>query len=171
MDEYYKRSGQIPAFGNWDIANELPITQYFENARQAGLIRHRSSSAETNPYLHGDNHDHYAVDLKKPAPKATRIKDRRYTNATMVKDKETRVRKQWKVYDVKEHPRKQTMNNKKTLHVNDVVCSGLQLPSKQHPKPVDEDLYKIPPELLRTTKRKKMLGFIPKCLVPAACVS
>ncbi|WOG87006.1 hypothetical protein DCAR_0206226 [Daucus carota subsp. sativus] len=31
------RSGQIPAFGNWDQVKELPITQYFENARQAGL--------------------------------------------------------------------------------------------------------------------------------------
>ncbi|KAI5423932.1 hypothetical protein KIW84_030232 [Lathyrus oleraceus] len=92
----------------------------------------------------------------------------------MVHHKQTTVTKQWKVYDVKEHPRKQTMNNnnKVLLHVNDVVRSGdNQLASKQDPKPVDEDLYKIPPELLRTTKRKKMLGFISKCLVPAACVS
>ncbi|KAE8722292.1 hypothetical protein F3Y22_tig00014213pilonHSYRG00152 [Hibiscus syriacus] len=26
MDDYCKRSGQIPAFGEWDYANELPIT-------------------------------------------------------------------------------------------------------------------------------------------------
>lgn len=86
---------------------------------------------------------------------ARRIKDTRYANA-MVHHKQTTVRKQWKVYDVKEHPRKQTMNNKNKvlLHVNDVVRSGdNQLASKQDPKPVDEDLYKIPPELLRTTKR------------------
>ncbi|KAL9257606.1 hypothetical protein AKJ16_DCAP03578 [Drosera capensis] len=36
-----RRSGQIPAFGNWDYVNELPITQYFESAREAGLIRSR----------------------------------------------------------------------------------------------------------------------------------
>ncbi|KAL5072257.1 hypothetical protein RYX36_011241, partial [Vicia faba] len=60
--EYWKRSGQIPAFGNWDIANELPITQYFENARQAGLIHYSSSSGET---------DLYAVDHKKPVRKLT----------------------------------------------------------------------------------------------------
>ncbi|KAL5069111.1 hypothetical protein RYX36_019998, partial [Vicia faba] len=54
------RSGQIPAFGNWDIANKLPITQYFENARQAGLIHYSSSSGET---------DLYAVDHKKPVRK------------------------------------------------------------------------------------------------------
>ena len=41
-----KRSGQIPPFGNWDYANDLPITQYFESARQAGLIRFSSASGE-----------------------------------------------------------------------------------------------------------------------------
>ncbi|KAL5061232.1 hypothetical protein RYX36_032836 [Vicia faba] len=126
MDEYWKRSGQIPTFGKWDLENELPITQYFETARQGG---YRES-------------DLYAVDFKKPVRKSTRIKEREYQNA-MVNDKlETRMRKHGKVYHVTEQP-----------------------------KPVDEDLYKISPQLLRTTKRKKMLGFISKCLLPAACVS
>nr|KYP71859.1 hypothetical protein KK1_011137 [Cajanus cajan] len=62
--------------------------------------------------------------------------------------------KQGKVCHVTEHPRKPY----------DAV-------PPPRAKPLDEDLYKIPPELLRTTKRKKMLGFISKCLVPAACVS
>lgn len=30
----------IPAFGSWDVNNDLPITQYFESARQAGLVRY-----------------------------------------------------------------------------------------------------------------------------------
>ncbi|XP_004494766.1 uncharacterized protein [Cicer arietinum] len=179
MDEW-KRSGQIPAFGNWDFANEMPITQYFESARQAGLIRYSSSSGESDPYIRGD-HDLYAVDFKKPVRngthstlrKATRNRERKYPNVVMVNEKETSMnmntRKQGKVYDVMEHPRKPI--NKKLLHVNDVVPHrSVPLPSRL-PKPVDEDLYKIPPELLRTTKRKKMLGFISKCLVPAACVS
>ncbi|CAL5194957.1 unnamed protein product [Lathyrus oleraceus] len=156
MDEYCKRSGQIPAFGNWDIANELPITQYFENARQAGLIRYSSSSGETDSYLRADEHDLYALDLRKPVQKETR-------------NRETRMRKQGKVYDVTEYPRKAMNNKKKTLHVNDVVRKA-PLPTRL-PKPVDEDLYKISPQLVRTTKRKKMLGFISKCLVPTACVS
>ncbi|XP_058740619.1 uncharacterized protein LOC131612888 [Vicia villosa] len=169
MNEYWKRSGEIPAFGNWDYVNEFPITQYFENPRQAGLIRYSSSSGESDLNVRVE-HDLYAVDSKKPVGKARRIKDRRYRNHAMVNEKVTTVRKQWKVYDEKEHPRKQTMNNKKVVHANDVVRRGHQLPSKQHAKPVDEDLYKIPPELLRKTKRKKMFGFISKCLVPAACV-
>ncbi|XP_058740618.1 uncharacterized protein LOC131612887 [Vicia villosa] len=155
MDEYWKRSGQIPAFGNWDFQNELPITRYFETARQAGLIHHPSSYGEADPYVRCE-HDLYAVDFKK----ATRIRDRRYTNS---KVKETRLRKHGKVCDVTEYPNK-PLNKKK---VNDVVHSARPLPSK----PVDEDLYKISPQLLRTTKRKKMLGFISNCLLPTACFS
>ncbi|GAU13596.1 hypothetical protein TSUD_347000 [Trifolium subterraneum] len=176
MDEW-KRSGQIPAFGNWDFANELPITQYFETARQAGLIRYSSSSGESDPYLRGD-HDLYSVEYKKPVRKGTRNRERRYQNEVMMNEKETTMnmnymRKQGKVYDVTtennhhHNPTRKTMN-KKVQHVNG---PPLPLPTTRLPKPVDEDLYKIPPELLRTTKRKKMLGFISKCLVPAACVS
>ncbi|KAI9186457.1 hypothetical protein LWI28_017422 [Acer negundo] len=42
-------------------------------------------------------------------------------------------------------------------------------PSVRPPKAVDEDLYKIPPELLHSSNRKKMTGFF-SCLVPA-CAS
>lgn len=68
QQDYYKRSGQIPAFGNWDYANELPITQYFECARQAGLIRFSSSSGESaDAYVRPA--DLYAVNhLNKPKP-------------------------------------------------------------------------------------------------------
>lgn len=61
------------------------------------------------------------------------------------------MRKQGKVYDETEYPRK-AMNNNKTLHENDVVVRKDALPTRL-PKPVDEDLYKISPELLRKTKR------------------
>ncbi|PQQ21192.1 hypothetical protein Pyn_24128 [Prunus yedoensis var. nudiflora] len=68
QQDYYKRSGQIPAFGDWDYANELPITQYFECARQAGLIRFSSSSGESaDAYVRPA--DLYAVNhLNKPKP-------------------------------------------------------------------------------------------------------
>lgn len=169
MDEC-KRSGQIPAFGNWDYANELPITQYFESARQAGLVRYSSSSGESDPYVR-PHHDLYAVDFHKPLRKIPPSKKgmRNRAHVVVVKDKDKEkesvkmnMRKQGKVCDVTEQGRKPMMN------VNDVVSQARVV---RLPKPVDEDLYKIPPELLRTTKRKKMLGFISKCLVPAACVS
>lgn len=68
LQENCKRSGQIhiPAFGNWDYANDTPITQYFECARQAGLLRYSSSSGESDPYVRGTTTagggDLYAVD-------------------------------------------------------------------------------------------------------------
>ncbi|KAI4302012.1 hypothetical protein L6164_035235 [Bauhinia variegata] len=177
MDEC-KRSGQIqiPPFGNWDYANELPITQYFECARQAGLVRYSSSSGECDPYVGGDR-DLYALDFKKPVPvpvsyavrKTRRNMEKRFPQ---VKEKEnsntTRKQGNRKVCDVTEPPRKPITTKIK----NDTVPRSPP-PNRPRmvPKPVDEDLYKIPPELLRTTKRKKLLGFISKCLVPATCVS
>ncbi|KAI4350138.1 hypothetical protein L6164_010647 [Bauhinia variegata] len=161
MNEW-KRSGQIqiPAFGNWDYANELPITQYFECARQAGLIRYGESEG-----------DSYVGDLgfKRPASAPSAIRKNREKQV-----KENQRQGNRKVCDVTEPPNKPIpISNGKQVHllrnntVNDTVP-----PHRPRPRPpVDQDLYEIPPELLRTTKRKKMLGFISKCLVPAACVS
>ncbi|XP_022719988.1 uncharacterized protein LOC111277832 isoform X2 [Durio zibethinus] len=173
--DYCKRSGQIPAFGDWDYANDLPITQYFECARQAGLIRFSSSSGESNPYnIPGDL---YTVDLRKhsrnlaPARKVSRVREK----------KEPHVKEQKKagrVCDVTEPPRKyqhQHPHHVPISSINNNSTSSQQLKTKvgppkrlpvRHPKPVDEDLYKIPPELLRSSKRKKMPGFF-SCLVPS----
>ncbi|KAK3197928.1 hypothetical protein Dsin_021343 [Dipteronia sinensis] len=191
--DYCKRSGQIPAFGDWDYSNEMPITQYFECARQAGLIRYSSSSGDSDPYINGGcgADDLYAVDLKKPsrninnAPRKTRVRNEK--RGSQVKEQ----RKQaagGKVFDVTEPPRKQphhvplstdcinynfnyNYNNTK-LHRNGVVpppTTRSRPPFARPPKAVDEDLYKIPPELLYSSKRKKMPGFF-SCLVPA-CAS
>ncbi|XP_027089431.2 uncharacterized protein [Coffea arabica] len=92
--EYFegKRSGQIPAFGNWDSANELPITQYFENARQAGLVRCNASALTTdnqhqycNPYMTsarasgggGYPIDLCAADSQKPSVRLVAVPPRR----------------------------------------------------------------------------------------------
>ncbi|XP_015968419.1 uncharacterized protein LOC107491985 [Arachis duranensis] len=170
MDEW-KRSGQIPAFGNWEFANELPITQYFECARQAGLVRYSSSSGESDPCVR----DLYSLDFHKPPStlkkgnrnNRNRERERRCSHGNVnVKGNgngngNMRKLKQGKVWDVTEQQRSKQ---------HDVVPLP-QSAAPPRPKPVDEDLYKIPPQLLRSTKRKKVLGFISKCLVPAACVS
>ena len=70
----------------------------------------------------------------------------------MVKEREKEnvkmnMRKQGKVCDVTEQARKPVA----AMHLDDAV--------PRLPKPVDEDLYKIPPELLGTTKR---VGFLTK---------
>ncbi|OIV90762.1 hypothetical protein TanjilG_15495 [Lupinus angustifolius] len=159
MDEWKKKSGQIPAFGNWDLANDMPITQYFDCPRQAGLLRYsNSSSAETETDL-------YALHFHKPKTvhnsnkhknQGTRNRERRCPvgGNGMVKEKEDVnviiTRKQGKVNDVvAEQPRKAIRVSKKLqVHQNDTVTRS---PPR---KPVDEDLYKISPDLLRTTKRR-----------------
>lgn len=57
----------------------MPITQYFECARQAGLLRYSSSSGESDPYVRGtttatagdlyavDGHHHHHRHLYKPS--------------------------------------------------------------------------------------------------------
>lgn len=170
MDEW-KRSGQIPAFGDWEHANEMPITQYFECARQAGLIRY-SSSGECDQYMRGDL---YATHFKKPSrelapPRKARVRQRRVPHG----NKEPK--KQGKVCDVTEPPRKQ-QHQQKTMSMynvsenkNGVSVHPRPKLSVRPPKPVDEDLYKIPPELLRSSKRKKKVTGFFSCLVPA-CAS
>ncbi|XP_021800802.1 uncharacterized protein LOC110745045 isoform X1 [Prunus avium] len=176
MDQdYYKRSGQIPAFGDWDYANELPITQYFECARQAGLIRFSSSSGESaDAYVRPA--DLYAVNhLNKPKPSrkqqaATRVgtREKRGPRAHVMEQK----KQQAKVCDVTQPPTKhyeyQVQQSNRTRSNDAVPRVPPRFPTRP-PKPVDEDLYKIPPELLHKTKRKKMLGLL-CCLVPA-CAS
>ncbi|KAF8402187.1 hypothetical protein HHK36_013142 [Tetracentron sinense] len=140
MDE--GKRNHIPAFGNWDYNEDLPITQYFESARQAGLLRY-SSSGEQDLYTPGDLYiagDLYGDDLKKSSrtvvirPK-TKGREKRYPH---VKEQ----KKQGRVCDFTEPPRKHPQPH-------------------HHPKAVDEDLYKIPPELLRTnTKRVEENGFL-----------
>ncbi|KAK2638086.1 hypothetical protein Ddye_025881 [Dipteronia dyeriana] len=191
--DYCKKSGQIPAFGDWDYSNEMPITQYFECARQAGLIRYSSSSGDSDPYINGGAADDlYAVDLKRPsrsinnAPRKTRV--RNVKRGSQVKEQKKQAAR-GKVFDVTEPPRKQphhvplstnninynfnyNYKNNKKLQRDGIVpppTTRRRPLSVRPPKAVDEDLYKIPPELLQSSNRKKMLGFF-SCLVPA-CAS
>ncbi|KAJ6349406.1 hypothetical protein OIU77_006901 [Salix suchowensis] len=175
MDER-RRSGQIPAFGNWDQANELPITQYFESARQAGLIRvsttHNSSGECGHPDKRGG--DLYASEFSKPSrnlphPAKTRMREKRGTHAK-------EQRKQGKVCDVNETARKHRQPPPTVFHKNKISQYSHKMDTlivskvaAKPPKAIDEDLYKISPELLRSSKRKKRPGLF-SCLVPA-CVS
>lgn len=178
MDDYFKRSGQIPAFGNWDYANELPITQYFESARQAGLLRYTSSSFGEFD-LPMATADLYAIDLKKPTPTVVptrKIRGGEKRGYPHVKEQ----RSQGKVvFDVTETPRKQRKQQPTSLKQSQMLRDDAVAPTSRPPPPtirapkaVDEDLYKIPPELLRSSKRKKkkVLGFLTSCLVPSCAV-
>ncbi|KAJ6951677.1 hypothetical protein NC653_040968 [Populus alba x Populus x berolinensis] len=166
MDEW-RRSGQIPAFGNWDQANELPITQYFESARQAGLIRFSTTHNSSGECGHQDMRgDLYASDISKPSrnlppPVKTRMREKRGTHGK-------EQRKQGKVCDVTEPAKKQQQQPQPTVYHKNKISQYSQkmdtvivakAPVKP-PKAIDEDLYKISPELLRSSKRVSLLLFL-----------
>lgn len=141
MEMECKRSGvQIPVFGEWDKANDLPITQYFESARQAGLIRHSChSSLQQNPNLYFQQPHFYAPHTKtKEAINKKRCPEQKWTRKVEKARNES-------------GPQRQTVKS-------------TQRPTNA--KPVDEDLYEIPPHLLPGYKRKRMFGFFSRCLAP-----
>ncbi|MBA0741700.1 hypothetical protein Gogos_014832 [Gossypium gossypioides] len=140
--DYYTRS-HVPAFGSWDWNNDLPFTQCFESARQAGLLRY-SYSEDRDLYVAGDLYDN---DVVTPA---MIVVPRRRKKGRKSNDKEGK-RQNWEINDVKESP------SPTPLH-------------RPTPKPVDEDLYKISPHLLYAKPRKKRgLSFFASCMVPT-CV-
>ncbi|KAF5446482.1 hypothetical protein F2P56_032109 [Juglans regia] len=144
MEEYYKRS-HVPAFGSWDWNDDLPFTQCFESARQAGLLRY-SYSEERDLYVAGDLYENNVV-----TPAMIVVPRRR----TKVREPKEDKKKSWVSADVVEPP-----------------ASPTPLP-RPTPKPVDEDLYKISPELLYAKPRKKRglrLFFTSCCLLPT-CVA
>ncbi|BAT84230.1 hypothetical protein VIGAN_04154200 [Vigna angularis var. angularis] len=148
MEEgYYKKKSQVPAFGSWDWNDNLPFTQCFETARQAGLLRcSYSESEDRDLYVTGDLYENNVV-----------------TPAMIVVP-----RRRKKVFD--QHERETKLKN---WISDDVDNSPPSSPPSRRPtsKPVDEDLYKISPGLLYAkAKKKRGLCFFSSCLLPT-CIS
>ncbi|KAF3435893.1 hypothetical protein FNV43_RR22985 [Rhamnella rubrinervis] len=138
-------------FGSWDWNDDLPFTQCFESARQAGLLRYSYSESDQDRdlYVAGDL---YENDVVTPA---MIVVPRRKTKTRHGHVKEAKNQK-WVATnvddDVKEPPSPPPMH-------------------RPTPKPVDEDLYKISPELLFAKhKKKRGLGFFSSCLLPT-CIA
>ncbi|KAJ6849442.1 uncharacterized protein M6B38_270650 [Iris pallida] len=142
---------QIPAFGNWDYCDEMPITQYFESAMQAGLIRGHycaapaAAAADGYGYGCGGDADLFKVPVAPPAvprPVAHHQRKVRKNEGEKRVSREQQLRKQGRVYDLTNQSSPKKNNNNSTT---------------VKPKAVDEDLYKIPPELLHQKPKKKRL--------------
>lgn len=147
MEEWYYKKSQVPAFGSWDWNDNLPFTQCFESARQAGLLRcSYSESEERDLYVTGDLYENNVV------TPAMIVVPRRRANVVDQHEKETKL-KNWISDDVdSESP------------------SPTPLP-RPTSKPVDEDLYKISPGLVYAkAKKKRGLCFFSSCLLPT-CVA
>ncbi|KVI03786.1 Pathogenic type III effector avirulence factor Avr cleavage site-containing protein [Cynara cardunculus var. scolymus] len=142
MDEF--RGNHIPAFGSWDCNNHLPFTQCFESARQAGFIGYGYGYPQDRDlYVAGDLYENNVV------TPAMIVVPRRRRKAPMREEKKDA----WVMCDYdyvygyggKEEPPAVT---EQTTTENVRVIK---------PKAVDEDLYKISPELLRRTPRRVKL--------------
>ncbi|KAK4768197.1 hypothetical protein SAY87_003338 [Trapa incisa] len=152
MDDcgYYRRC-EIPAFGTWDCYDGLPITQCFDTASRqpaaAGLLR----------YSYSHDRDLYDNDVVTPAMIVVPRRHRRKVNVVAedvdAKGEEARrgARGQW-VGSFGGEPLSPT---------------AAAFTTRQPPKPVDEDLYKIPLETLYKSKKKRGLKLLTCCMMPA----
>ncbi|KAL5562205.1 hypothetical protein UlMin_031952 [Ulmus minor] len=144
MEEY--RRAHVPVFGSWDWNDDVPFTECFESARQAGLLRYSYSEPEDRDlYVAGDLYENDVV-----TPAMIVVPRRR----AKVRDHHVKEAKHqgWVTDDVKEPP------------------SPPPFP-RPTPKPVDEDLYKISPGLLYAKhKKKRGFGFFSSCLLPT-CIA
>ncbi|KAL6967943.1 hypothetical protein U1Q18_033746, partial [Sarracenia purpurea var. burkii] len=140
MDDFWR--GHVPAFGSWDCDDDLPFTQCFESARQAGLLRY-SYSEDRDLYVAGDLYDN---DVLTPA---VIVVPSRRANGRYKRSKEGKKESSWVVCEVKEPPSPAA-----------VSPQGKNPPSRPRkaPKAVDEDLYKISPELLYAKPKRVSLS-------------
>ncbi|XP_042411588.1 uncharacterized protein LOC122001075 isoform X2 [Zingiber officinale] len=127
-----RRHGYIPAFGDWDYSDDLPITQYFESAMQAGLLRgHFHGEAPAYDDLFKSSHS---------------IKQHQEEQAQIIK----------KIGDPKQQQQQQ--RGQERSQGKKVYDAGrAQTRPRRAPMAVDEDLYKIPPELLQEKPRRKRM--------------
>ncbi|WOG95083.1 hypothetical protein DCAR_0314385 [Daucus carota subsp. sativus] len=140
------KKSHVPAFGSWDCNDDLPFTQCFESARQAGLLRY-SYSEDRDLYVAGDL---YQNDIVTPA---MIVVPRRRTKAAAGKKEGWVVCECEHKYDVKQPPS---------------PVAHHAPPPTYLPKAVDEDLYKISPDLLyANSKRKRGFGLFSCCLRPS----
>ncbi|KAJ0988958.1 hypothetical protein J5N97_007314 [Dioscorea zingiberensis] len=137
---------RIPAFGNWEFYEELPITQYFQSAAHP---QHFYPKVDVHAKPSQQHHHNHHTKVKKSGQKGGRGGGGGGV-----------------------HHQNQNQNQKqKQSKVCDVIP---QTPPKRAktPKAVDEDLYKIPPELLhQKPKRKRVLGSLFLGCIGINCVS
>ncbi|CAL1361710.1 unnamed protein product [Linum trigynum] len=141
MEEYYYGGGHVPPFGSWDWNNDLPFTQCFESARQAGFLRY-SYSEDRDLYVAGDL---YQNDVVTPTvivvPRRPRQQQGKVRQSRIKQGKTTG--KECEGVVVKEPPSPPPNSTATT---------------RRNPKPVDEDLYKISPELLYASSKPKKVN-------------
>ncbi|GER54573.1 RPM1 interacting protein 4, partial [Striga asiatica] len=140
MDEYIFRRTHIPVFGSWDWDNQTPFTQCFESARPEGHFRYSNSEEERDLYIAGDLYENDVV-----TPAMIVVPRRLTEKAGYTKEKDCECK-------LKAPP--------------SLVSASFSTPTYINPpKAVDEDLYKMSPDIVRAKKkRKRSRGFFSSCL-------
>ncbi|KAL0906661.1 hypothetical protein M5K25_025174 [Dendrobium thyrsiflorum] len=144
-----KKSWKIPPFGNWEYFDEMSLSHCFDSASQPGLIR---------PSFFGDE-DLFKLQVSMPVKSA-----HPYCNHCRRK-----VRKSHG-FGVEKPLSKEQQQQKKQGTVCD---SPATMPrTRRAPMAVDEDLYKIPPELLyqKPDKRRVLRNLLWGCMAGLNCI-
>ncbi|KAI3760295.1 hypothetical protein L1987_50688 [Smallanthus sonchifolius] len=158
FDYEYTRNN-VPAFGSWDCNDDLPFTQCFESARQAGLLRY-SYSEDRDLYVTGDLYDNNVV------TPAMIVVPRRTRKAGYPHVKEEK-KDTWVVCDYEYDCNYDCDAKEPPSPVS--VATPPQPRRHVKTKAVDEDLYRISPVLLRSKPRRKKWGLFSSCMQPT-CV-
>ncbi|KAK9048135.1 hypothetical protein SSX86_032903 [Deinandra increscens subsp. villosa] len=158
-DYEYKRNN-VPAFGSWDCHDDLPFTQCFESARQAGLLRY-SYSEDRDLYVAGDLYDNNVV------TPAMIVVPRRTQKAAGYNVKGEK-KDAWVVCDY-EYGYSYDCDAKEPPSPVTVATPPPPPPRHVKPNAVDEDLYRISPALLRAKPRRKKWGLFSSCM-QSTCV-
>nr|GMD28048.1 uncharacterized protein LOC109182886 [Ipomoea batatas] len=144
---YLTRKRHVPAFGNWDCNQDFPIpfTQCFESATHAGL--------RGDLYVAGDLYDNHILTPAMIVVPRRKGKAQSYNNVGGGGGG------------------KGLEGRKDAWVVCDCDCDNAPPPPpKRAPKAVDEDLYKISPDLLYSKpKQRRVWGFLLSCLRPSSC--
>ncbi|KAF5796174.1 hypothetical protein HanRHA438_Chr08g0360581 [Helianthus annuus] len=158
--DYEYTRNNVPAFGSWDCHDDLPFTQCFESARQAGLLRY-SYSEDRDLYVTGDLYDNNVV------TPAMIVVPRRTRKAGYTKEEKKET---WVVCDYDYNYECEGKEPPSPVSVATPPPPQQPQQKQRHikPKAVDEDLYRISPVLLRGKPRRKW-GLFSSCMQPT-CV-
>ncbi|XP_073134183.1 uncharacterized protein [Henckelia pumila] len=159
MDEEFRlRRRRVPAFGSWDFDDTeyLSYTQCFETAARPGRTLLRNSFSEHNRDPFNAN-DHQV--FRRIRRRLICSSCERQTSIISVEPQVLIKNDKWLVNGESINSGIMKVNSRPRLPVISAVSET---------KAIDEDLYAISPELLRThtTKRKKVWGIFSSCIHP-----
>ncbi|KAG6497519.1 hypothetical protein ZIOFF_045420 [Zingiber officinale] len=127
---------QIPAFGNWDYSDGLPIIQRFEST-DGELVQYEAAAAPVKPVVY-----------QKKVWNSTRAPSS--ASGIVLKDILGSLNCSFQV-------RKEERGEEGKQRACEARVATERMP-RRAPKAVDEDLYKIPPELICRKPKRASIG-------------